>query len=73
MFCSDMMDRIAMRGYIGSELTWNEPLGDLPDWRVWRAAVEKRAPSAVDKPPGLEGHNTELCRSIRGFVGWKQS
>ncbi|KAJ7285091.1 S-adenosyl-L-methionine-dependent methyltransferase [Mycena rebaudengoi] len=63
----DMADRISMRGRITTEFGWAEP-EPHPDWRIWR----NRTAAAHD----LQSERTSsphLCRSLRGFVGWKPS
>ncbi|KAJ7170762.1 S-adenosyl-L-methionine-dependent methyltransferase [Mycena crocata] len=64
----DMADRISMRGRITSEFGWTEP-EPSPDWRVWR----NRLSSHQDEAPSgrSRSSSTELCRSLRAFVGWK--
>jgi len=64
------MDRIGMRGCILSECSWKEPLGERPDWRVWRNRLDIKATHDTSL---LSPGQPELCRSLRGFVGWKPS
>ncbi|KAG6900806.1 hypothetical protein C0993_000125 [Termitomyces sp. T159_Od127] len=64
---NDMTDRIGMRTLM-SQLSWDEPPGQRPDWHVWRAKVQQFADPAdvfAGKPPAL-------CRSIHGFVARKR-
>ena len=68
-----MHDRIGLRGSMTSVLGWAEPAGEMPDWRVWRSHVDRVSPN---EDPPFSGSvyslkNSDLCRSIRGFVGWK--
>ncbi|KAJ7227287.1 S-adenosyl-L-methionine-dependent methyltransferase [Mycena pura] len=63
----DMTDRMSMRGRVASEFGWPEP-DPSPSWRVWRHRMSSHrdeAPSASLRP------GSELCRSLRAFVGWK--
>ncbi|KAJ6576596.1 hypothetical protein DFH09DRAFT_1149810 [Mycena vulgaris] len=62
----DMADRISMRGRITSEFGLTEP-EPSPDWRVWR----NRLSSPRDEPLDEPRPSTNLCRSLRAFVGWK--
>ncbi|KAH7913582.1 hypothetical protein BJ138DRAFT_1145796 [Hygrophoropsis aurantiaca] len=59
---NDMADRTSVRSSMRSELSWNEPSGKPPEWRLWRNALPHVAldPAEEDK--------VELCRSLRGFV-----
>ncbi|KAJ7707607.1 hypothetical protein B0H17DRAFT_1033226 [Mycena rosella] len=61
----DMADRMSIRGRISSEFGWTEP-EPSPDWRVWR----NRLPSPREESLG-ERQPSDLCRSLRAFVGWK--
>ncbi|KAJ6609229.1 S-adenosyl-L-methionine-dependent methyltransferase [Mycena sp. CBHHK59/15] len=60
----DMTDRISMRGRINSEFGWAKP-EPSPDWRIWRNRTAAIASTAA------RSSSPELCRSLRGFVGWK--
>lgn len=64
---SDMMDRIAFRKHIEAELSWKEPLGDRPDWRVWRSNMD------VKGIPEHGGQNDppNICRAMRAFMAKK--
>jgi hypothetical protein len=70
-----MADRIAMRGSMLSHLAWPEPPGEHPDWRVWRATLEKaRSSQGRDSRSSNTSESegeSELCRSMTGFVGYK--
>ncbi|KAJ7475936.1 hypothetical protein FB451DRAFT_1245281 [Mycena latifolia] len=67
----DMADRISMRGRINSEFSWTEP-DPAPDWRVWRNRLSspRDESSSRDEQPQPRS-STDLCRSLRAFVGWK--
>lgn len=65
---SDMKDRIGIRGNIRAELMWTEPLGEAPDWRVWRDCSRASNAGSQDN-----FNDANLCRSMRAFVGWKPS
>lgn len=65
---NDMADRIAMRGRIGLEFGWTEPLPS-PDWRVWRNRISPRREESPDER--FRPSSADLCRSLRAFVGWK--
>lgn len=59
---NDMADRTSVRGRMRAELTWSEPIGKPPDWRLWRNSLpEEVALSSRDE-------SAEYCRSLRGFV-----
>ena len=60
-----MADRTSVRGSIQSELSWNEPFGKPPEWRV---RFNSLPPSDVTEYDG----ELELCRRLRGFVCFKQ-
>ncbi|KAF9243404.1 hypothetical protein BU15DRAFT_86381 [Melanogaster broomeanus] len=64
---NDMADRTCVRGSIQSELSWSEPFGKQPDWRVWCNSL----PAQSEEPEYDE--KTDLCRSLRGFVCFKAS
>ncbi|KAJ7104060.1 S-adenosyl-L-methionine-dependent methyltransferase [Mycena belliarum] len=65
---NDMADRISMRGRITSEFGWAEP-EPAPDWRVWRSRLSSpRGEYGCEQPASSK---TNLCRSLRAFVGWK--
>ena len=61
-----MDDRMGMRTYLTSQLSWPEPAGDKPEWKAWRENLE-------NQPVPVSETNTtlDLCRSIRAFVAWK--
>ncbi|KAG0706757.1 hypothetical protein DFH29DRAFT_116977 [Suillus ampliporus] len=62
---NDMADRTSVRGRMRAELTWSEPIGKPPDWRLWRNSLPQEAAlSSRDESP-------ESCRSLRGFVCFK--
>ncbi|KAG1905449.1 uncharacterized protein F5891DRAFT_1009359 [Suillus fuscotomentosus] len=62
---NDMADRTSLRGRMRAELTWNEPVGKPPDWRLWRNSLpQENASSSQDE-------SAEYCRSLRGFVCFK--
>ncbi|KAH7884447.1 hypothetical protein F5I97DRAFT_1937885 [Phlebopus sp. FC_14] len=63
---NDMVDRASVRECIRSELSWNEPSGMAPEWRVWRNSLP---PYCVESE---RAKGTELCRSLRGFVCFKR-
>ncbi|KAJ6521313.1 hypothetical protein B0H19DRAFT_1204046 [Mycena capillaripes] len=64
----DMADRMSMRGRVTSEFGWPEP-EPSPDWRIWR----NRMSSLRGETLGEQSRSspTDLCRSLRAFVGWK--
>lgn len=65
---SDMRDRMAMRGKLQESLAWTEPLhNERPDWRIWR---ERAGDVEIDETESAI-HLDNICRSLRGFVGWK--
>ncbi|KAF9007595.1 hypothetical protein BDQ17DRAFT_1324155 [Cyathus striatus] len=67
---NDMTDRIGMRDCLVSQLSWSEPAGERPDWRVWRGHLEKEYSSRDSGYASLSGEDPEdLCRSVAGFVG----
>ncbi|THV07344.1 hypothetical protein K435DRAFT_742431 [Dendrothele bispora CBS 962.96] len=59
---NDMADRIGMRDHVMSQFQWPEPLGERPDWRVWRNNL-KLLENTQDAG--------DLCRTLRGFVAQK--
>ncbi|KAL4064410.1 hypothetical protein J3A83DRAFT_4101084 [Scleroderma citrinum] len=61
---SDMIDRTSLRSNIRSELSWNEPSGRSPEWRIWNSVSSCETESE---------ENPELCRNLRGFVCFKGS
>ncbi|KAF5382161.1 hypothetical protein D9615_004452 [Tricholomella constricta] len=75
---NDMADRIGMRASLMSEFGWPEPPGERPDWRVWRSMVakvqlseESRSFDSSLTPSDSEHEAPNLCRTLRGWVGWK--
>lgn len=62
---SDMSDRTSVRGSIQSELSWSEPFGKPPEWRVWFNSIPTNDETEYDK-------ELELCRRLRGFVCFKK-
>lgn len=75
--CSDMTDRIGMRGFMLSSLAWPEP-PELPKERhdrlAWRSWLD-RALSSEGRDSGssisvFKGQS-DIYRSISGFVGYK--
>ncbi|PCH42192.1 hypothetical protein WOLCODRAFT_137757 [Wolfiporia cocos MD-104 SS10] len=66
---SDMKDRMSMRAKLHESLAWVDASGsDHPDWKVWREHSGKMEISdSTSSHIGPEN----LCRSLRGFVGWK--
>lgn len=64
-WANDMADRTSVRGHMQAELTWSEPVGKPPDWRLWRNSLpQEDACSSPDE-------SAEYCRSLRGFVCFK--
>lgn len=64
---SDMKDRMSMRAKLNETLAWvDTSSGERPNWRVWREQAGEVSESASSYI-GPEN----LCRSIRGFVGYK--
>lgn len=59
---NDMTDRACLRDSIRAELSWSEPRGGLPEWRVWRNSLSSH--DMETKPE----EKPELCRNLRGFV-----
>ncbi|GLB40314.1 putative ubiE/COQ5 methyltransferase family protein [Lyophyllum shimeji] len=73
---NDMTDRIGMRAAITPQFGWPEPPGERPDWRVWRSMLAKvqlheENHSLDSLPSPTTPTSSNLCRSLRGFVGWK--
>ncbi|KII85041.1 hypothetical protein PLICRDRAFT_45153 [Plicaturopsis crispa FD-325 SS-3] len=64
---NDMTDRIGARERVRLELLWSEPADSRPVWRVWRDSIMHDG--NIDEPAS-SGDEVELCRSLRGFVGW---
>ncbi|OAX42488.1 hypothetical protein K503DRAFT_347343 [Rhizopogon vinicolor AM-OR11-026] len=62
---NDMADRTSVRGRMRAELSWGEPAGKPPEWRVWRNSLPKQAATSHRED------TAELCRSLRGFVCFK--
>lgn len=70
------MDRIGMRGTIFSQFAWSEPLGEHPDWRIWRTTLNKAQAASenylsVSQPSSSHNRSVSICRSMRGFVAFK--
>ncbi|KAI6025964.1 hypothetical protein F5J12DRAFT_456230 [Pisolithus orientalis] len=59
---NDMTDRARLRDSIRAELSWSEPRGGLPEWRIWRNSLSSQ--DVETKPE----EKLELCRNLRGFV-----
>ncbi|KIK93611.1 hypothetical protein PAXRUDRAFT_828798 [Paxillus rubicundulus Ve08.2h10] len=59
---NDMADRTCVRGSIQSELSWDEPPGEPPEWRG-----RSNSMSPLVEETECE-EKTDLCRSLRGFV-----
>ncbi|KAI6108072.1 hypothetical protein F5141DRAFT_1189090 [Pisolithus sp. B1] len=59
---NDMTDRACLRDSIRAELSWGEPHGGLPEWRIWRNSLSSQ--EAETRPE----EKPELCRNLRGFV-----
>ncbi|KAJ7678912.1 hypothetical protein DFH06DRAFT_1078177 [Mycena polygramma] len=66
----DMADRMSMRGRVTSEFGWTEP-EPSPDWRIWRNRMSSHRGETLGERP--RPSSTELCRSLRAFVGWKSA
>ncbi|KAK0235952.1 hypothetical protein EDD85DRAFT_622006 [Armillaria nabsnona] len=66
---NDMMDRIGMRDYLALELSWPEPVGERPDWRIWRDNVDIKPAEGTNSSKALS--SPDLCRALKGFVAWK--
>ncbi len=64
-----MMDRIGMRDYLALELSWPEPVGERPDWRIWRDNVDIKPAEGTNSSKALS--SPDLCRALKGFVAWK--
>jgi hypothetical protein len=62
-----MTDRMRLRTL--TEQSWDGPAppGDKPDWQIWRKRVA--AQDVIDDTRPQEA----VCRSIRGFVGFKRT
>ncbi|KAI6042857.1 hypothetical protein EDC04DRAFT_2655008 [Pisolithus marmoratus] len=58
---NDMADRACLRDNIRAELSWSEPRGGLPEWRIWRNSLSSQDVETIPEEP-------ELCRNLRGFV-----
>ncbi|KAI0322754.1 hypothetical protein OF83DRAFT_1167247 [Amylostereum chailletii] len=72
---TDMTSRIGMRNIVQSRLGWEEPRGELPDWRIWRDRLADGSPSSSSVAslygsPCMSPH-WGVCRALRGFVIWK--
>ncbi|KAI4518717.1 hypothetical protein K525DRAFT_250178 [Schizophyllum commune Loenen D] len=65
---NDMLDRIGSRRLLQREFAWPEPETERPEWRVWRSNLDIKAASSG---AAASQANTELCRSMRGFVAIK--
>ncbi|KAL1753161.1 hypothetical protein FB107DRAFT_250319 [Schizophyllum commune] len=65
---NDMLDRIGSRRLLQREFAWPEPETERPEWRVWRSNLDIKAASSG---AAAAQANTELCRSMRGFVAIK--
>lgn len=64
---SDMKERMSLRAKVYQMLAWVDPTcGEHPDWVVWR----EQAGEVVDSDSSYIGPDN-LCRSVRGFVGYK--
>jgi hypothetical protein len=59
-----MADRTSVRGRMRAELSWDEPAGKPPEWRVWRNSLPEAAIFSRED-------TAEFCRSLRGFVCFK--
>lgn len=66
---NDMMDRIGMRDYLALELSWPQPVGERPDWRIWRDNVDIKPAEGANSSKALS--SPDLCRALKGFVAWK--
>ncbi|KIJ13452.1 hypothetical protein PAXINDRAFT_100698 [Paxillus involutus ATCC 200175] len=64
---NDMADRTCVRGSIQSELSWDEPPGEPPEWRG-----RSNSMSPLIEETDCE-ERTDLCRSLRGFVCFQVS
>lgn len=68
MASSDMKDRMCMGGTINKCLSWSISSDtERPEWRVWREAADEDTVSLVS---GINARDTDLCRSLRGFVAF---
>lgn len=64
---TDMKERMSLRAKVYQMLAWVDPTcGEHPDWVVWR----EQAGEVVDSESSYIGPEN-LCRSVRGFVGYK--
>ena len=69
---SDMKDRMCMRGTVNKWLSWNITSDtERPEWSVWRDRVDPVDSDMLSVSSGLNATDTDLCRSLRGFVAWK--
>ncbi|KAI0925790.1 hypothetical protein AcW1_008122 [Taiwanofungus camphoratus] len=65
---NDMKDRVNVRGKLQECLSWSKPFAsERPGWKVWRERVGEEVLPETDSHFGPDN----LCRSLRGFVGWK--
>ncbi|TFY53558.1 hypothetical protein EVJ58_g9389 [Rhodofomes roseus] len=69
---ADMKDRMCMRAKLHEALAWVEPgTSEQPNWKVWRERANEMEIMEFSDPFGYYISPENLCRSIKGFVGYK--
>jgi len=69
---ADMKDRMCMRAKLHEALAWVEPgTSEQPNWKVWRERANVMEMMEFQDPFGYYISPENLCRSIKGFVGYK--